>query len=75
MTKTNAAVAKLSAHAGSSGPGAGTGLTRTATGGGSLDDAEAEKPAAPDEPLMEAERILVDYLSVVPKGNLVTTGH
>jgi carboxyl-terminal processing protease len=75
LTKTNAAAAKLSAHAGASGPGAGTGSAAAAAGSGSLDDAEAEKPAAPDEPLVEAERILIDYLSVVPKGNLVTAGH
>jgi hypothetical protein len=41
----------------------------------SPDDADAEKPAAPDEPLVETEHILMDYLSVVPKGNLVTAGH
>ena len=34
-----------------------------APGEDSLDEAEAEKPAAPDEPLVEAEHILVDYLS------------
>jgi carboxyl-terminal processing protease len=75
VTKTNAAVAKLSAHAGASGVGASTGSTATAAGEDSLDDAEAEKPAAPDEPLVEAEHILMDYLSVVPKGNLVSAGH
>jgi carboxyl-terminal processing protease len=75
VTKTNAAMAKLSAHAGPGGPGASAGSTAVAAGEDSLDDAEAEKPAAPDEPLVEAEHILVDYLSVVPKGNLVTAGH
>jgi hypothetical protein len=28
-----------------------------------------------DAPLVEAEHILVDYLSVLPKGNLVTVSH
>ena len=32
------------------------------------------KPATPDEPLVEAEHILVDYLSVLPKGNLAWIG-
>jgi carboxyl-terminal processing protease len=75
VTKTNAAMATLSTHAETTGPRAGTGSTAAAAGEASLDDAEAVSPAAPDEPLVEAEHILVDYLSVVPKGNLVTAGH
>ena len=75
MTKTNAAMAKLAAHAGVSGHGASAASTATATGEDSLDDTEAEKPVAPDEPLVETEHILMDYLSVVPKGNLVSAGH
>jgi carboxyl-terminal processing protease len=75
VTKTNAAMAKLAAHAGASGDGASAESTATAPGEDSLDDAEAEKPTVPDEPLVEAEHILIDYLSLVPKGNLVTVGH
>ncbi|MGD0259022.1 MAG: carboxy terminal-processing peptidase [Verrucomicrobiota bacterium] len=79
VAKTNAALARLSV-----GPGAGPSAASTnsaattagaAPGEDSLDEAEAQKPAAPDEPLVEAEHILVDYLSVLPKGNLVTAGH
>ena len=75
VTRTNATMAKLSAHAETTGPGAGTGSTATAAGEDNPDDAEAASPAAPDEPLVEAEHILEDYISVVPKGNLVTTSH
>ena len=79
VTKTNAALAKLSAQAGPGIPGASTNsafaATGAAPGGDSLDEAEAEKPAAQDAPLLEARHILVDYLSVLPKGNLVTAGH
>ena len=75
MTKTNTAMAKLSAHAGAIDSNTSTGSTVAAAGEDSLDDAEPAPPAAPDEPLVEAEHILVDYLSVVPKGNLVTAGH
>jgi carboxyl-terminal processing protease len=79
VTKTNAALAKLSAQAGPGIPGASTNSAVAATcaapGGDSLDEGEAEKPAAQDAPLLEARHILIDYLSVLPKGNLVTAGH
>jgi carboxyl-terminal processing protease len=79
VAKTNAALAKLSLS-----PGAGLSAVsassaavtaRPAPGDDNLDEAEDEKPAPPDAPLVEAEHILVDYLSVLPKGNLVTAGH
>jgi carboxyl-terminal processing protease len=35
---------------------------------------EAEHPPAPDEPLVEAEHILMDYVSLLPKGNVATAG-
>ena len=79
VTKTNAALAKLSARPGAALPGAGANTavasTGVAPGEDSLDDAEAEKPPVTDAPLVEAEHILVDYLSVLPKGNLVTVSH
>jgi carboxyl-terminal processing protease len=79
VTKTNTALAKLSARPVGGVSGASTNSVAAATGaapgGDGLDDADAEKPAATDAPLVEAEHILVDYLSVLPKGNLVTAGH
>jgi carboxyl-terminal processing protease len=79
VTKTNAALAKLSARPGAALPGASANTAVASTGPApgeeSLDDAEAEKPPVTDAPLVEAEHILVDYLSVLPKGNLVTVGH
>ena len=79
VAKTNAALAKLSVRPGAGLSGASTNSAAAAAGAApgedSLDEAEAEKPAAPDAPLVEAEHILVDYLSVLPKGNLVTAGH
>jgi carboxyl-terminal processing protease len=78
VTRTNTALAKLSAGPGSALSGISPKVVASADlapGGDPLDDAEAEKPPAPDEPLVEAEHILIDYLSVLPKGNLVTAGH
>jgi len=79
VTKTNAALAKLSARPGAALPGASANTAVASTGPApgeeSLDDAEAEKPPVTDAPLVEAEHILVDYLSALPKGNLVTAGH
>jgi carboxyl-terminal processing protease len=79
VTKTNTALAKLSATTGGGLSGAGTNLVVASAGAipgaGISDEAEAEKPAAPDAPLAEAEHILIDYLSVLPKGDLVTAGH
>jgi carboxyl-terminal processing protease len=79
VTKTNTALLKLSAPSGSGLSGSGTNAAVAAAGATSgadgSDEAEAEKPAATDAPLTEAEHILVDYLSVLPKGNLVTAVH
>jgi carboxyl-terminal processing protease len=75
VTKTNTTMAKLSVHPGAGSPGAVAGSTVAAAGEDSSDDAEPAPPAAPDEPLVETEHILIDYLSLVPKGNLVTTSH
>jgi carboxyl-terminal processing protease len=74
VAKTNAALAKLSVHAGAGLSGVSTNSAAAAApSGDNLEEADAEKPAPPDEPLLEAEHILVDYLSVLPKGNLVRT--
>ncbi len=77
VAKTNAALAKLSERPGvglsgaSTNSAAATASTPIADG---LDEAEAEKPAPTDAPLVEAEHILIDYLSLLPKGNLVSSG-
>ncbi len=59
-------------------PGASTNGSIAAAPDGSaaerLDDADEEKPPAVDAPLAEAEHILVDYLGMLPKGNLVSMG-
>jgi carboxyl-terminal processing protease len=74
VAKTNAALAKLSDHAGTGLSGVSTNSAATAApSGDNLEEADAERPGAPDEPLLEAEHILVDYLSVLPRGNLVKT--
>jgi carboxyl-terminal processing protease len=39
------------------------------------DTPEDEKPPAVDPTLTEAERILLDYMSMFPKHNLLTSGH
>jgi len=73
VAKTNAALAKLSGRAGVGHSGVSTNSAAAAApAGDNLDEADADRPAAPDEPLIEAEHILVDYLSVLPKGNLLT---
>ncbi|MCX6924790.1 MAG: carboxy terminal-processing peptidase, partial [Verrucomicrobia bacterium] len=74
VAKTNAAMAKLSARAGIGSAGASTNSAAAATGSDTTDDPEAAKPGVPDALLIEAEHILADYLSVLPKGNLVTAG-
>jgi len=75
VARTNAALSKLSVHP-IAGP-AGT-ITNSAAaaapGGDNADEAEAEKPPPTDAPLIEAEHIMVDYLSLLPKGNPVTAG-
>jgi carboxyl-terminal processing protease len=60
----------------------GAGLTNAAAATPIAADASAkaatrEEPKAPpvDAALEEAERILLDYLTLLPKGNLVTAGH
>ena len=76
VAKTNAALAKLSvpraralpAPAPIQPPPRRPSGTESGRGG-------CREAAAPDAPLLEAEHILVDYLSVLPKGNLVTAGH
>ncbi|HWW00984.1 MAG TPA: hypothetical protein VNZ64_14905, partial [Candidatus Acidoferrum sp.] len=78
--KTNSTLAKLTAPKETGLPALGTNVTAAAandsTGSSELgEDAVDEKPAAPDATLDESEHILVDYLGLLPKGNLVTAGH
>ncbi|HTL17051.1 MAG TPA: carboxy terminal-processing peptidase, partial [Patescibacteria group bacterium] len=78
LSKTNSVLAKTSTRS----PALGVGDTNTvvAAKGGAADavplesDSDEEKPPAVDVPLIESEHILVDYLSVLPKGNLAVTG-
>jgi carboxyl-terminal processing protease len=75
VARTNAALAKVSGQPGVGVAGAITNSAAAAApGGGSADEADAEKPPTTDAPLLEAEHILLDYLSLLPKGNLVTAG-
>jgi len=77
LTKTNSTtLAKLSGAKSSTAPvAAGTNSTAAVTKDpSSLDgDFEEEKPPAVDAALIESEHILVDYLSLLPKGNLAST--
>jgi len=74
VAKTNAALARLSAPAGAGISGVSSNSAAAAApGGDDFEEADVEKPTPPDEPLLEAEHILVDYLSLLPKGNLVRT--
>ena len=68
VAKTNAALAKLSS-AGTASAGA------SASAPANPDEAETEQAPATDAALVEAEQILIDYLSLLPKGSLVTAGH
>jgi carboxyl-terminal processing protease len=73
VAKTNASLAKISGHPNSGSAGAATNSAAAAVpSADNPDEAEAAKPPPPDAPLLEAEHILVDYLSLLPKGNPVT---
>jgi carboxyl-terminal processing protease len=78
--KTHSVMAKLVAPKGAGLPAVGTNdsvaAANEAPGDSERgDEAVDEKPAALDAALDESEHILVDYLGLLPKGNLVTTGH
>jgi carboxyl-terminal processing protease len=77
--KTNTAMAKLNNGKSPRLPALGTNGTVAAVNDApaasvQLDEAE-DKPVAPDAALEESEYILSDYLTLLPKGNLVTAGH
>jgi carboxyl-terminal processing protease len=80
VTKTNSAVAKIAAPNSSLIAVAGTNSTVAAAKSGVSDtpglDGELEegKPPAVDAALIESEHIMVDYLSLWQKGNMVTVG-
>ena len=78
--RTNSTVAKLTAPKGAgvsslSTNGTVASANEGAAGSDSDEESLDEKPAALDAALDESEHILVDYLSLLPKGNLVTAGH
>ena len=77
VAKTNSPTANLSlpgspAHYGASTNSAAANTASSATEDG-LDD--EPKPPPTDAPLAEAEHILVDYLFLLRKGNVMTAGH
>jgi carboxyl-terminal processing protease len=80
LAKTNSTIARISS--GKNGPVAIGGTNSTAavakeTSATSLPldgELDEDKPPAVDAPLIESEHILVDYLSLLSKGNLATTG-
>jgi carboxyl-terminal processing protease len=80
MTHTNMVTAKVSS-AKSGAIGGGTNSTAVAANERSSDGwtpdtaLDEDKPPAVDVPLIESEHILVDYLSLFPKGNLAATAH
>jgi carboxyl-terminal processing protease len=80
VAKTNSTVAKLSSGKSPAPVVAGTNSTVAAAREGwhaapGLDEeTDEDKPPAVDVPLTESENILVDYLSLLPKGNLATAG-
>jgi carboxyl-terminal processing protease len=80
VQKTNSTRAKLALASDSPDRGAGaTNIAASASAelpsGASTDsDFDEEKPSAPDATLAEAEHILVDYLSVLPKGDILASG-
>ena len=79
LARTNAAAnLSLSSPAGSAAASTNAVVSAAASSApaGGLDELDEDKPpTAPDATLVEAEHILVDYLSVLPKGNLVTARH
>ena len=80
VAKTNAAIAKIRRSNSSSVPVPGTKATVASTKEGTVDSSaldtelDEDKPPVVDAPLIESEHILVDYLSLLPKGNLAATG-
>jgi carboxyl-terminal processing protease len=76
VAHTNAVQAALSAHgqAGASTNSAAAGSSDL-TFEGNLDDPAEAPPPAYDAPLTEAEHILMDYLTLLAKGNVASTEH
>lgn len=72
---TNNVSGTLSKPAGAAGTNSVASLSKPAGSEDSLDEIPEEKPPAIDASLQETEHILLDYLSLLPKGNLVTAGH
>jgi hypothetical protein len=79
VAKTNLALSKLSSpqRAGQSGTSTNSASVeaRGKVEGDFDDDLGEDKTPPPDVDLIEAERILVDYLSVISKDRVLTAGH
>lgn len=67
----NKPVAKVSTSAGATT----NGTVAAASSGSDLTGDASDESGAPDAELLESEHILVDYLKLLPKGNLVTASH
>lgn len=74
VARTNAALANLSADANTVHSGASTNSTAVTAADDDLEDVTETPAPGTDAPLAEAQHILLDYLSLLPKGNLVTAG-
>lgn len=81
LTRTNSAIAKLSRQQSPAVVVPGSNATVAAAKEGppetpTLDfEPDEDKPPAVDAALIESEHILLDYVSILPKGNLVTASH
>jgi carboxyl-terminal processing protease len=76
VTKTNSSLAKLALQkAVPVGLNAATASQEPAKDATTAGDSEEEKAPAVDADLQEAEHILMDYLALLPKHDVVTAGH
>ncbi|HWH70612.1 MAG TPA: carboxy terminal-processing peptidase, partial [Candidatus Sulfotelmatobacter sp.] len=78
VAKTNAAIAKASGRKGLPEIGTNNAIASAADGVGTTgldENPDEEKAPAVDAALNESEHILVDYIGVFPKSNMLTAGH
>jgi carboxyl-terminal processing protease len=73
VAKTNAALARVSVQPSVGASGTTTNLAAAVAPSGDIpEEAEAAKAPPPDAPMLEAEHILMDYLSLLPKATPLT---
>ncbi len=79
VEKTNSVARLAAASAGADPNGSAANVAAAPAGdtppGLPSEDSEDEKPPVVDASLIEAEHILIDYVSVLPKDNVLTAGH